>query len=148
MQEVPRCETDGTFAGQPCTLAPPEGTVSVDEPASPPPLTRELVDRGRDRFMRFCAPCHGVAGDGDSYVARAMTLRKPPTLVDAEASRFSDNRILDVIATGYGTMPSYAVIPIPDRHAITTYLRVLQSREVPLAELSAEHQREAKRWLP
>ena len=129
MQEQPKCTTYGTLAatGEPCNATPPEGTVSVDEPAAPPPLSRALIVRGRDRFERFCAPCHGVAGDGESYVAHAMTLRRPPPLVDAAASSLSDDRILTVMAAGYGVMPSYAAaIPPRDRYAILHYVRVLQ----------------------
>ena len=35
------------------------------------PVTAELVARGRERFDIFCAPCHGLAGDGDGLVHRA-----------------------------------------------------------------------------
>ncbi|MBV8756518.1 MAG: cytochrome c [Deltaproteobacteria bacterium] len=132
MQEQPKCTTYGTIpgTGEPCAALPPEGIVPVDEPEQPPPLTRELVLRGRDRFDRFCAPCHGIAANGDSYVASAMTLRKPPSLVDAAARSLPDDRILTVIASGYGVMPSYAsAVPFADRYAILHYVRVLQQHE-------------------
>ena len=148
MQEQPRCEVDGTLDGQVCNRTPPEGTLAMEQPEPPPPVNRALLERGRDRFQRFCAPCHGVAGDGNSYIARAMTLRRPPSLVDAVVSAMPDDRILTVMATGYGVMPSYAsAVPMRDRHAILSYLRVLQSREVPLASLPADQQMEAKKWL-
>ena len=47
--------------------APPPGTMARDDPAwtqplrERPPLTLALVQRGRDRFGIFCAPCHGFA---------------------------------------------------------------------------------------
>ena len=130
MQEQPKCTTYGTLDGQPCAAVPPEGIVPVDEPPPPPPLTKQLVLRGRDRFDRFCAPCHGVEGNGDSYVAHAMTLRRPPSLIDSAARTLADDRILTVIATGYGVMPSYAsAVPLPDRYAILHYVRVLQQHE-------------------
>ena len=149
MQEQPRCGPDGVLAGQPCNAQPPEGIVPVDLSEPPPPLSRALIDRGRDRFNRFCAPCHGIAGDGDSYIARAMTLRRPPSLVDAAAASLSDDRILTVMATGYGLMPSYAsAIPLRDRYAILTYVRVLQHRELAFDQLTPTQQQEATRWLP
>ncbi len=149
MQEQPHCLVDGTLDGRPCNLVPPEGTVPIEAPEPPPPVNRALLERGRDRFQRFCAPCHGVAADGDSYIARAMTLRRPPSLVDATVARMSDDRILTVITSGYGVMPSYAsAVPLRDRYAITSYLRVLQQREVPMAALPADEQQEAKKWLP
>ena len=104
MQEQPRCETGGTFRGESCMWMPPEGTVSMETPPTPPPVTRELVARGRNRFDTFCAPCHGIAADGNSYIARVMTLRRPPSLVDAAAASLPDDRILTVIDRGYGVV--------------------------------------------
>jgi mono/diheme cytochrome c family protein len=104
----------------------PEGIVAIDDVEQPPDLTRELILRGRDRFDRICAACHGTAANGDSPVARAMQLRRPPTLVDATVSKFTDQRILDVMVSGYGVMPSYAWVPARDRYAILHYVRVLQ----------------------
>src|SRR5271168_4061210 len=34
----------------------------------PFPVTREVLDRGRDRFNIFCAPCHSRVGDGNGFV--------------------------------------------------------------------------------
>ena len=144
MQEQPRCETGGTFRGESCMWMPPEGTVSMETPPTPPPVTRELVARGRNRFDTFCAPCHGIAADGNSYIARVMTLRRPPSLVDAAAASLPDDRILTVIERGYGVMPSYAsAVPVRDRYAILHYLLALQQREIPIAEAPPE----AKQWL-
>jgi mono/diheme cytochrome c family protein len=144
MQEQPRCETGGTFRGEPCMKPAPEGVVPMEAPPAPPPLTRELVVRGRNRFDTFCAPCHGIEADGNSYIARVMTLRRPPSLVDAAAASLPDDRILTVIARGYGVMPSYgSAVPIRDRYAILHYLRALQQREIPIAQAPPE----AKQWL-
>ena len=130
MQEQPKCTTYGTLDGQMCAALPPEGLVPVDEPPQPPPLTRALVLRGRDRFERFCAPCHGTLANGDSYVATAMTLRRPPSLLDSAARALPDDRILTVIDRGYGVMPSYgSAVPLTDRYAILHFVRVLQQHE-------------------
>lgn len=130
MQRQPRCEIESSAD---CNLAPPDGTVAMAPAPSaqpPPALTRALIERGRDRFDRICAPCHGVLADGDSQVARAMTLRRPPPLIGAAAASLSDARILSVIESGYGVMPSYRAIVAPaDRYAILHYVRVLQHRD-------------------
>jgi mono/diheme cytochrome c family protein len=148
MQEQPKCLPDGVLGGEACDALPPEGIVAMDEPAAPPPVTRALVLRGRDRFERFCAPCHGIAGDGESFVAHAMTVRRPPPLIDAAAASLPDDRIMTVMATGYGVMPSYAsAIPIADRHAILSYVRVLQHREVAFDQLTVAQKQEALKWL-
>jgi mono/diheme cytochrome c family protein len=127
MQRQPRCEA---YAGGACWMQAPEGAVSMDAPGPPPALDRALVERGRDRFEVFCAPCHGVLADGDSHVARAMTLRPPPSLISRAAAALPDQRILDVIAGGYGMMPSYGGALGPrDRAAILHFLRVVQAHE-------------------
>ncbi|HTJ44696.1 MAG TPA: cytochrome c [Kofleriaceae bacterium] len=149
MQEPVGCTTHGVFAGAPCDRLPPDGVVAIDsiDPA-PPQVTRALLARGRDRFDAFCAACHGAAADGDSPVARAMTVRRPPTLVDRAAASLPDERILTVIERGYGLMPSYGSIVAPrDRYAILHYLRALQARDVPLEALSPSEREEARRWL-
>lgn len=152
MQKTDQCTVHGATTLLPngtCDLQPPPGIVAIDdEPTPAPPVTRDLLLRGRDRFERICAPCHGVAADGDSAVARAMKLRRPPSLIDATVSGFDDTRILTVMATGYGLMPSYSAIVAPrDRFAILNYIRVLQHRDIAFDALSPAEQQEAQRWL-
>ncbi len=151
MQEPVGCVVHGTTDLLPngaCDLVAPEGSIAMTPPDRVPPVTRDLLVRGRDRFDRFCAPCHGLHADGDSYIARAMQLRKPPSLVDAAAQKFDDGRILSVIASGDGVMPSYAsALAFRDRFAILQYVRALQQRDVPLEQLPLAQREEAMRWL-
>nr|HEX4316792.1 cytochrome c [Kofleriaceae bacterium] len=149
MQEQPKC---AAFASGACAaIAPPAGAVELgDVSLAPPPrpaTTRAELMRGEDRFERFCAPCHGLAGDGDSAVARAMARRKPPSLVDATVRAFPDTRIETAISHGYGLMPAYAGELVPrDRWAIVDYVRALQSRDVAIDSLTPQQQ-EAAPWL-
>lgn len=151
MQEPVGCTVHGTttlLPGGRCDLTPPDGIVAMDPPAAPPPLTRALVQRGRNRFERICAACHGLAGDGQSEVARAMTIRRPPSLVDSAAARLTDDRILTVMTGGYGLMPAYrGLLSVSDRYAVLHYIRALQLRDVAVGELSQAEQAEASRWL-
>jgi mono/diheme cytochrome c family protein len=152
MQQQPRCrvgETTDLFTDGRCNQPAPADTVPWQPVAeASPPVTRALVERGRDRFDRYCAPCHGIPGDGDSAVARAMELRKPRSLIGPYATGLSDARILTVIADGYGLMPSYATpLPPTDRYAVLLYVRVLQQREVATGALSPAEREEANRWL-
>jgi mono/diheme cytochrome c family protein len=151
MMETPGCDVHRAtdlLPGGACDLEPPEGVVAMTPPAEPPPVTRAVLERGYDRFEKICAACHGVRADGVSYVGRAMTLRRPPSLVDASARKLADDRILTIITSGYGLMPSYASIAPADRYAILYFVRAMQRREVTLAELPAPLQAEAKQWLP
>lgn len=134
MQEQPRCEPDGTLDGQPCDLRAPAGIVAwsaADEP--PPQVTRALVDRGRDRYDRFCAACHGRSGDAQTEGNRSMHGRIPSLLAPAIVA-LPDERVLDAIAAGRGDMPKQPLAP-RDRWAVLHYVRVLQHRDVPAAEV-------------
>ena len=127
------------FADGRAMRPPPLGTVPreavLDEAA--PPVTMMLLELGRHDFDIFCAACHGRRGDGKSVVATKMALRRPPSLVDPPASALSRQRVVDVIAQGYGLMPSYAeMLPARSRWAIAHYLRALErSQRAKLAEL-------------
>jgi mono/diheme cytochrome c family protein len=103
---------------------------------TPPPVTTALLARGRERFDIFCAPCHGLAGDGDGIIV-AHGFPAPPSyhadrLLAAPAQHF-----YSVITGGYGAMYSYADRIDPhDRWAIAAYIRALQlSRHAAVAQV-------------
>lgn len=112
-------------------LGPPElRTGMVDGKyveAIPVPLSKPMLEVGRKRFEVFCAPCHGVGGDGVSVVAHNMELRKPPSLVAAPVLDFPVGRIYQAIAEGYGLMPTYSQeLGVEDRWSVVAYVRALQ----------------------
>ena len=93
----------------------------------PLPITRALLDRGRARFAIACAPCHGIAGDGDTPVARSMQRRRPPSLHEPRIAALSPGAMYRVIEAGYGLMPSYAtLLATDDRWAVIAYVRTLE----------------------
>ena len=111
---------------------------------TPLPITAEFLTRGQQRFGIFCAPCHGLAGDGDGIIV-AHGFPAPPSyhidrLVAAPAQHF-----YDVMTSGYGVMFAYADRIDPhDRWAIAAYIRALQlSRRAKVAEIpdAGEHVR-------
>jgi mono/diheme cytochrome c family protein len=96
-----------------------------------------LLRRGRERFDIFCSPCHGRTGDGQGMIVK-RGFTPPPSLHLQRLRDAPDAHLLDVIATGYGSMPRYGYqIPAPDRHAIAAYIRALQlSQSASVADLS------------
>lgn len=124
---------------------PPAGTVSREAAgrdrllAERPPLTRALMERGRERYGIVCQPCHGLAGDGDGIVPR-HGFPHPPNYLDPKVLRAPDAQLVDVITHGYGVMYAYADRVAPaDRWAIVAWLRVLQvARGAPAAWLDPE----------
>jgi mono/diheme cytochrome c family protein len=154
MNDQPRCEADDATSLLPdrrCTQPTPTGTVAWRsvEVESPPSPSRAVIERGHDRFMRFCAPCHGMIGDGRSRVAADMLLRPPPSLHEPRLIASTDEHVADVIERGYGLMPSYArVLPAADRWAVVYFVRALQtSQRVELAKLPAPQGAEIERAL-
>lgn len=113
-------------------LAPPDGTVAVDDVVRreaairPPPVTPQLVARGRERFGIFCSPCHGSDGYGDGIIV-ARGFPHPPSFHSPELRGAPAQLFFDTITKGYGAMYSYSDrVPPPDRWAIVAYIRALQ----------------------
>jgi len=108
----------------------------------PLPLTRELLQRGQERYNVFCSPCHGKVGDGQGMIAqRGLALRRPPATFHTDRLRgMPVGYFYDVITNGFGMMYSYASrIPPEDRWAIAAYVRVLQlSQHARTSELTPE----------
>jgi Cytochrome C oxidase, cbb3-type, subunit III len=112
--------------------------VPKDSNAFPLPLTKELLQRGQERYGIFCQPCHGIQGDGQGMVAM-RGMKHPPSFHQDRLRAEPNGYVYDVIANGFGAMYSYsAQIPPRDRWAIVAYLRALQlSRNAPVNELPA-----------
>jgi mono/diheme cytochrome c family protein len=112
--------------------------VPKDSNAFPLPLTKELLQRGQERYGIFCAPCHGAAGNGLGMVA-IRGMKHPPSFHDDRLRAEPNGYLYDVVTNGFGAMYSYsAQIPPRDRWAVIAYVRALQlSRNAPANELPA-----------
>jgi mono/diheme cytochrome c family protein len=111
----------------------------VSAPAHGVVYTRAALTRGRERLDIYCAPCHGVAGDGNGYI----TLRgfpHPPTYHSDRLRAAPDEHFFDVITHGYGVMYPYADRVAPDdRWAIIAYIRALQlSQNATIGDVPAD----------
>ncbi len=150
-QPRPLAQSASTFFDDGRTARKPvDGTVSRDENpvvgaretgrvgeewVSDFPVTVDLatVERGRDRYDIYCAPCHGLAGRGDGPVARRASERgeaawaAPTDLSSAPVAARPTGELYGIIRDGIRNMPSYAAqIPVDDRWAIVAYVRALQ----------------------
>lgn len=97
----------------------------------PVPVTKELVDRGEQRYNIFCSVCHGPTGNGDGMIVR-RGFTKPPTYNDDRLRNAPVGHFFDVITNGYGRMNGYgSQIPVADRWAIVAYIRALQVSQNP-----------------
>jgi cytochrome c5 len=97
----------------------------------PFPVTREVVDRGQERFNIYCTPCHGRLGDGNGMIP-SRGLRHPPSFHIDRLRNATTGHYFDVITNGFGAMPPYAGVVTPhDRWAIIAYIRALQISQNP-----------------
>jgi mono/diheme cytochrome c family protein len=110
----------------------PAGTVARNEAErerdirTKPPMTRELLARGQNRFQIYCTPCHGQTGEGNGMVVQ-RGMPHPTSYFDPRLLAAEDQHFFDVITNGYGAMYSYASRVEPrDRWAIVAYIRALQ----------------------
>jgi mono/diheme cytochrome c family protein len=92
----------------------------------PFPATREVLERGRERFDIYCSPCHSRLGDGNGMIVQ-RGFRRPPSFHDSRLVQSPIGHFYDVMTNGFGAMPDYAAqVPPRDRWAIAAYIRVLQ----------------------
>lgn len=97
----------------------------------PVPVTKELIDRGQERFNIYCIVCHGPVGNGDGMIVR-RGFPKPPTYHDDRLRNAPVGHFFDVISNGWGKMNGYAYQVQPaDRWAIIAYIRTLQVSQNP-----------------
>ena len=118
----------------------------VDE--FPVPVTRELVERGRERYNIYCIVCHGPVGNGDGMVVR-RGFPQPPTYHDDRLRNAPVGHFFDVITNGWGKMNSYAYQVQPaDRWAIAAYIRALQVSQNPDENLKMSSNTSANKPAP
>ena len=146
--------TNGASARHPPAHTVARGTPAPDDPLAtgkkdggpltdfPVPLTRELFERGRERFDIFCAACHGEDGYGRGIVVQ-RGFPAPPAYSEPWLLKAPVGHLYEVITQGIGRMyPLADRIEPHDRWAIVAYVRALQrSQHATLDDVpSAERQ--------
>lgn len=96
-----------------------------------------MLERGHQRFGIYCAPCHGLTGDGKGMVickrdavgdpCESRGFPPVPSYEDPRVRSMPDGQIFATITHGARTMPAYGPqVPVADRWAIVAYVRALQ----------------------
>jgi mono/diheme cytochrome c family protein len=92
----------------------------------PLPITRELIERGRERYNISCTPCHDQVGLGNGMVVR-RGFSPPPSFHTDRLRQAPNGHYFDVMTQGFGKMPAYNTQISPaDRWAVVAYIRALQ----------------------
>lgn len=153
MQNQPRLKPmrPSGFMGNDSPRAPVAGTISRDMNESPYfytgydgtvvgnripfPVNKAVLERGRERFNIYCAPCHARTGDGNGMIVR-RGYRRPPSYHTDRLRAAPLGHFFEVITNGFGAMPDYSSQIEPgDRWAISAYIRVLQFSQYAPAQL-------------
>jgi len=105
----------------------------------PFPVTREVLERGRERYNIYCAPCHSRVGDGNGVIPSRGFSRMPPSYHIPRLEKAPLGYFFDVMTNGFGIMPDYASQVSPeDRWKIVAYIRALQlSQNATMADVPA-----------
>jgi mono/diheme cytochrome c family protein len=157
--ELPRPKTEATPAGS-AEDAPEESGTRIAFSAGtdyfntgkmgdqwgtgiPLPVTRELMQRGHDRFSITCVMCHGAAAAGNG-ITKQYGLATVVSLQDDRIRKMSDGEIFNTITNGKNTMMPYGPnIVVADRWAIIAYLRALQrSQHATIADVPEDQRAE------
>lgn len=97
---------------------------------NPLPLTRQLLDRGQQRFQINCMPCHGPAGDGKGITSK-YNMFSMANFHDQRLIDMPDGQIFNTITYGKGLMGPYgANVTVQDRWAIIYYVRTLERSQL------------------
>jgi len=93
----------------------------------PFPVTKEVLERGRERYNIYCSPCHSLVGDGNGFIPSRGFSRMPPSYHIPRLQKAPLGYFYDVITNGFGIMPDYSSQISPkDRWNIVAYIRALQ----------------------
>ena len=124
-------------------LAPPAGTIAVDEEPypytqdqgdlagaaleNPLPATPEVLAHGEFIFENVCITCHGPEGAGDGHLTKLFP--RPPSLMTQKIRDWTDGRIFHLPMRGQGSMPSQtSVVSRGDIWSVIHYIRAMQAR--------------------
>ena len=117
----------------------------------PFPITKDDLERGRERYNIYCTPCHDYAGTGNGMIVQ-RGFPHPPSFHTDRLRQAPVGHFYGVMTNGFGRMYSYADrVDVGDRWRIAAYIRVLQlSRnaamdDVPEAERGQLQQQPAAR---
>jgi len=88
------------------------------------------LERGRQRYVIYCQPCHDARGDGKGILFQRANV-PTASFHQEKILKYADGQIFDVITNGAGLMSGYRwPIPPADRWAIVAYVRSLEQKRL------------------
>ena len=96
-------------------ISTPAGLATILATYMPFPVTKEVLERGRERYNIYCAPCHSRVGDGNGFIPSRGFTRMPPSYHIPRLQKAPLGYFFDVMTNGFGIMPDYASQVSPRR---------------------------------
>jgi mono/diheme cytochrome c family protein len=89
-----------------------------------------LLERGRQRYVIYCQPCHDARGDGKGILFQRGNVPTASFHQD-KILKYPDGFVFEIITNGLALMPAYRwPIPPSDRWAIIAYVRDLERKRL------------------
>ena len=96
----------------------------------PVTVDEAVLERGRQRYVIYCQPCHDARGDGKGILFQRGNV-PTATFHQEKILKYRDGQIFDIMTNGSGLMPAYRwPIPPADRWAIIAYVRELERKRL------------------
>ena len=103
----------------------------------PVPVDAAFLERGRQRYVIYCQPCHDARGDGKGILFQRASVPTASFHQD-KILKYPDGQIFDIMTNGMGLMPAYRwPIPTSDRWAIIAYIRELERKRLESGTLAS-----------
>jgi mono/diheme cytochrome c family protein len=97
--------------------------------AIPVTVDETLLERGRQRYVIYCQPCHDARGEGKGILFQRGNV-PTASFHQEKILKYPDGQMFDIVTNGMGLMPAYRwPIPPSDRWAIIAYVRELERRQ-------------------
>jgi len=92
---------------------------------NPLPMTRAIIDQGRQSYLYYCVQCHGPGLDGKATVGQSF-YPLPTYLLDPKVQAQTDGELFYKISLGNKRQPPlFATVAAEDRWAVINYLRAI-----------------------
>lgn len=106
-------------------------------------VNNEFLNKGRESYTIYCAPCHGALGDGNG-ITKQYGMGATPTYHSDRLRDIAEGDIFNTITHGKNNMLSYAdKLTVGERWAVVAYVRALQRAQLgSAADVPAAHKSE------
>lgn len=103
----------------------------------------EINGRGSELYTRFCAVCHGTAGDGQGHLVQIEKFPPPPSYFREDIMALEDGKMYHTIMFGKNMMGSYATqLNHRERWLVLSYVNQMQDKYAD--ELAAKNSEETE----